>query len=98
MNERIERVNALVSGLRLASVDLERLYAKKNQLSPLESVEVFLSEQQRQRTEKQTIIRRKRANLPAEKTLENLRFWISTQRVQRADDTAIRHDLGGAGL
>ena len=67
MNERIERVTALVSGLRLASVDLESLYSNKN-LTPLESVEVFLSEQQRLRTEKQTLIRRKRANLPAEKT------------------------------
>jgi len=63
MNERIERVNALVSGLRLTSVDLEKLYAEKNQLTPLESVEIFLSEQQRLRTEKQNLIRRKRAKI-----------------------------------
>ena len=74
MNERIERVNALVSGLRLTSVDLDQLYAKKNQLTPLESLEIFLSEQQRLRTEKQNLIRRKRANLPAEKTLETFDF------------------------
>ena len=77
MNERIERVNALVSGLRLTSVDLEQLYAEKNQLTPLESVEIFLSEQQRLRTEKQNLIRRKRANLPAEKTLETFDFGLA---------------------
>jgi hypothetical protein len=74
MNERIERVNALVSGLHLPAVDLERLYAKKNNLTPLESIEVFLAEQQRLRTEKQNLIHRKRANLPAEKTLETFDF------------------------
>lgn len=74
MNERIERVNALVSGLHLPAVNLERLYAKKNNLTPLESLEVFLTEQQRLRTEKQNLIRRKRANLPAVKTLETFDF------------------------
>ena len=74
MNERVERVNALVSGLHLPAVDFERLYAKKNNLTPLESIEVFLTEQQRLRTEKQNLIRRRRANLPAEKTLENFDF------------------------
>jgi len=74
MNERIERVNALVSGLRLTSVDFEKLYAEKNNLTPLESINIFLTEQQRLRTEKQNLIRRKRANLPSEKTLETFDF------------------------
>jgi len=90
MNERIERVNALVSGLRLTSVDLEKLYAEKNQLTPLESVEIFLSEQQRLRTEKQNLIRRKRANLPAEKTLETFDFGfqrsVSKEQMIRLSD------------
>lgn len=80
-----ERVNALVSGLHLVPVDLENLYAKKNNLTSLESVEVFLSEQQCLRTEKQNLIRGRRANLPAEKTLETLRLRISTQRIQGTD-------------
>lgn len=74
MNERIERVNALVTGLRLSSVNFEKLFAGKNSLTPLESVEVFLSEQQRLRTVKQNLIRRKRANLPALKTLDTFDF------------------------
>ena len=74
MNERIEKVNGLVAGLRLTAVDFENLYANKNNLTPLESIEIFLSAQQRLRTEKQNIIRRKRANLPAEKTLETFDF------------------------
>ena len=90
MNERIERVNALVSGLHLPAVDLERLYAKKNNLTPLESVEVFLTEQQRLRTEKQNLIRRRRANLPAEKTLETFDFGfqhsVSREQMLRLSD------------
>lgn len=90
MNERIERVNALVSGLHLVPVDLENLYAKKNNLTPLESVEVFLSEQQRLRTEKQNLIRRRRANLPAEKTVETFDFGfqrsVSKEQMLRLSD------------
>ena len=90
MNNRIERVNALVSGLRLTSIDFEALYAEKNNLTPLESIEVFLSEQQRLRTEKQNLIRRKRANLPAEKTLETFDFGfqrsISKEQMLRLSD------------
>lgn len=90
MNKRLEHVNALVSGLRLASVDFGTLYDGKNTLTPLESVEVFLSEQQRLRTEKQNQIRRKRANLPAEKTLETFDFGfqrsISREQMLRLSD------------
>ena len=90
MNERLERVNALVSGLRLTSIDFESLYAGKNNLTPFESVEVFLSEQQRLRTENQNLIRRKRANLPGEKTLETFDFGfqrsISKEQMLRLSD------------
>ncbi|MCO1604746.1 IS21-like element helper ATPase IstB [Desulfosporosinus nitroreducens] len=90
MNERIERVNALVSGMHLPAVDLESLFAKRNNLTPLESIEVFLTEQQRLRTEKQNLIRRKRANLPAEKTLETFDFGfqrsVSREQMLRLSD------------
>jgi DNA replication protein DnaC len=90
MNERIERVNALVSGLHLVPVDLENLYSKRNNLTPLESVEVFLAEQQRLRTEKQNLIRRRRANLPAEKTLKTFDFGfqrsVSKEQMLRLSD------------
>jgi len=74
VNARIQHVNALVSSLRLTAVDFDLLYANQNDLTPLESIEVFLSEQQRLRTEKQNIIRHRRANLPAEKNLESFDF------------------------
>ncbi len=74
----------------MVPVDLENLYAKKNNLTPLESVEVFLSEQQRLRTEKQNLIRRRRANLPAEKTLETFDFGfqrsVSKEQMLRLSD------------
>lgn len=69
-----ERVLNLLSDLRIQPVDFEALYAGKNNLTPLESVELFLAEQQRLRVEKQNLLRRKRAALPAEKTLDAFDF------------------------
>jgi len=90
MNIRVDKVNALISGLRLAPIDFESLYSGENSLTPIESIEIFLSEQQRIRTEKQNIIRRKRANLPAEKTLESFDFGfqrsISKEQMLRLSD------------
>jgi DNA replication protein DnaC len=78
------------SNLHLGLVDFENLYAKKNNLTPLESVEVFLLEQQCLRTEKQNLIRRRRANLPAEKTLETFDFGfqrgVSKEQMLRLSD------------
>lgn len=68
----LERVNNLIADLRYAQVDFDALFAGKNSLTPLESVELFLAEQQRLRVLKQNLLRRKRANLPAEKTLDSL--------------------------
>ena len=45
----LERVNRLLSDLRLAQVDFDTLFAGRNSLTPLESVELFLQDQQRQR-------------------------------------------------
>ena len=69
-----ERVLNLLSDLRIQPVDFEALYAGRNNLTPLESVELFLTEQQRLRVEKQNLLRRKRAALPAEKTLDAFDF------------------------
>ena len=69
-----ERVLNLLSDLRIQPVDFEALYAGKNNLTPLESVELFLAEQQRLRVEKQNLLRRKRAALPAAKTLDAFDF------------------------
>lgn len=69
-----DRINALLSSLRLGTVDFDRLFSGRTDLTPLFSIELFLSEQQRLRTEKQNALRRRRANLPKEKTLESFDF------------------------
>lgn len=74
MNARLNRIENLISALRLSQIDFEALYGSKKDLTPLESVELFLEQQQRLKTEKQDAIRRKRASLPAEKTLDSFDF------------------------
>lgn len=74
MNERIENISAVSSALRLADVDFEALYSGRNDITPLAAVEIYLSEQLKIKTEKQNAVRRKRANLPNEKTLEQFDF------------------------
>ena len=49
-----ERVLNLLSDLRIQPVDFDAVYAGKNNLTPLESVELFLMEEKRLRIEKQT--------------------------------------------
>lgn len=70
----VDNVNALIAALRMTPVDFDRLYAGRNRLSPLDSVELFLLEQQRLRAEKQNIRRRRRAALPSEKTIDTFDF------------------------
>ena len=55
----LERVNNLLADLRIAPVDFDAIYRGKNKLSPLESVELFLLEEQRIRIQKQNDLRRK---------------------------------------
>ena len=74
MNEKLDKVNSLILGLRLAPVDFDALFAGKNSLTPFETIELFLTEQQRRRTEKQNLVRRRRANLPSIKTIESFDF------------------------
>lgn len=65
----LERVNNLLSDLRIAPVDFDAVFAGKNSLSPLECIELFLLEEQRLRILKQNLLRRKRANLPDRKSV-----------------------------
>ena len=86
----LERVNNLIADLRYAQVDFDALFAGKNSLTPLESVELFLAEQQRLRVLKQNLLRRKRAILPAEKTLDSFDFGfqrsVSREQMLRLSD------------
>lgn len=86
----LDKVTALLAALRMTPVDFEKLYAGKNKLTPLESVELFLAEQQRLRVEKQNLLRRKRAGLPAEKTLDTFDFGfqrsVSREQMLRISD------------
>lgn len=90
MNERIENISAVSSALRLADVDFEALYSGRNDITPLAAVEIYLSEQLKIKTEKQNAVRRKRANLPNEKTLAQFDFGfqksISKERMLRLCD------------
>ena len=55
----LERVRNLLSDLRIQLVDFDAIYAGQNDLPPLESVELFLQEEMRIRTKKQTFLHRK---------------------------------------
>jgi len=85
-----DRVANLMVDLRMCPVDFEALYSGKNELTPLESIELFLTEQQHSRTEKQTILRRRRANLSADKTLDTFDFGfqrsVSKEQLLRLSD------------
>ena len=86
----LERVQNLLSDLRLSQIDPDAVFSGRNDLTPLESVELFLLEQQRLRTEKQTVLRRRRAALPAEKTLQTFDFGfqksVSKEHMLRLSD------------
>src|SRR5574344_726675 len=86
----LERVNSLLSDMRMPAVDFDAIYDGHNSLTPLESVEIFLREQQRIRTEKQNLLRIRRANLPAEKTLSSFDFGfqrsVSKEQMLRLSD------------
>lgn len=90
MIKPIDRVAGLIADLRMLPVDFEILYADKNTLTPLESVELFLAEQQRLRIEKQTDLRRRKANLPVEKALDSFDFGfqrsVSKEQMLRLSD------------
>lgn len=91
MNQKaLDRVTLLLGNLRMPAIDFDTVFSEKNNLTPLESIELFLLEQQRLRIEKQNILRRKRASLPAEKTLMTFDFGfqrsVSKEQMLRLSD------------
>ena len=86
----LERVQNLLSDLRMSQLDPNTVFSGRNDLTPLESVELFLLEQQRLRTEKQNVLRRRKAALPAEKTLQTFDFGfqksVSKEQMLRLSD------------
>ena len=90
MQTPTERINNLVSDLRLQPVDFDELYKGRNKLTPLESVELFLNEELRLRIEKQNRLRRRNARLPYDKTIEGFDFGfqrsVSKEQMLRLSD------------
>lgn len=86
----LDNITALMNALRMQPVDFASIYSGQNDLSPLGSVELFLIEQQRLRVEKQNLLRRKRAGLPAEKRLDTFDFGfqrsVSREQMLRLSD------------
>lgn len=85
-----ERIRNLMLDLRIPAVDFGKIYANRNDLTPLESVELFLEEELRLRTEKQTRQRMKKANFPFSKTLDSFDFGfqksVSREQMLRLSD------------
>ena len=79
-----------MTDLRMPPVDFEQIFREKNQLTPLESVELFLLEEQRIRIRRQNDLRWRRAALPAEKRLETFDFGfqrsVSREQMLRLSD------------
>jgi len=90
MNSKLERINAIMSSLRLPNLDFDALLSASLNPTPLESIELFLEELLRIRQENQNVIRHKRARLPVVKTLENFDFGfqrsVSKERMLRLSD------------
>ena len=86
----LERVRNLLSDLRIQPVDFDAIYAGRDNLTPLESVELFLQEEMRLRVEKQTLNRYRKANLPAQKSLDSFDFGfqrsVTKERMLRLSD------------
>ena len=85
-----DRIQNLLVDLRIPQMDFNEVFKDQNDLTPLEAVELFLQEYQRIKIEKQNIIRRKRAALPAEKTLQSFDFGfqksVSKEQMLRLSD------------
>ena len=69
-----ERIDSLAASMRLAKFDLNEIFRDKNDITPCSAVELYLEKQLQIRVEKQNLLRRKRADLPFEKTLEGFDF------------------------
>lgn len=90
MNSKLERLNSIMSSLRLPHLDFDALLSANLNPTPLETIELFLGELLRIRQENQNVIRRKRARLPAVKTFESFDFGfqrsVSKERMLRLSD------------
>ena len=53
MNTKLERISEISTALRLAEVNLEALYAGKDDITPLSAIELYLEEQLKLRIKKQ---------------------------------------------
>ncbi len=74
MTAASERIDSLAASMRLAKIDLNEIFCDKNDITPCRAVEIYLEKQLQMRVEKQNLLRRKRADLPFEKTLEGFDF------------------------
>ena len=74
MTTTSERIDSLAASMRLAKFDLNEVFRDKNDVTPCRAIELYLEKQLQMRVEKQNSLRRKRANLPFEKTLEGFDF------------------------
>ena len=90
MTSATDRIQNLLTDLRIPQMDFNAIFKDQNDLTPLEAVERFLQEYQRIKIEKQNIIRRKRAALPSEKTLQSFDFGfqksVSKEQMLRLSD------------
>ena len=69
-----ERIDSLAASMRLAKIDLNGMFLDKNDVTPCHAIELYLEKQLQMRVEKQNLLRRKKANLPFEKTLDGFDF------------------------
>ena len=74
MTTTSERIDSLAASMRLAKFDLNEIFHDKNDVTPCRAIELYLEKQLQMRIEKQNSLRRKRANLPLEKTLDGFDF------------------------
>jgi hypothetical protein len=65
----------------MPAIDFDTVFSGKNNLTPLESIELFLLEQQRLRIEKQNILRRKPSEPSRRKDAYDLGLRLPAQRL-----------------
>lgn len=86
----LERVRNLLNDLHIQPVDFDALYARKDNLTPLDAVELLLQEELRLRVQKQTTARYKKANLPTQKSIDGFDFGfqrsVTKERMLRLSD------------
>ena len=86
----LERVRNLLNDLRIQPVDFDTLYTGQDNLTPLDTVELFLQEELRLRVQKQTMARYRKANLPTQKSIDTFDFGfqrsVTKERMLRLSD------------